>query len=429
MNTVPSPTLETIRELSRIGSRKQTTVVDRLLDARWCEPDDLEIAFSRLQETQSQLAVVLFQLPFNVRLPSDWTQIPHRIGTPHVCFRTIGTLQNLIRAEERVVLQPEVVAFGKFAPFENAVLQGDPTGSFVRTQVFVSFEIWAPWSAFYGDYLRAARSERGFGGALVPRARSWRHDHAALTCALYEIDLFDHLASEALHVVKGAMKRYAVSCRDQAAWRWTEAAERACHCLLMVQSGRVVAPRSGQPLLADYVEPFRQPGLEDNRTAFLESLASNRPVSVYEEYLLDAADQIRRGSTRLAVVQAVMILDWFANELIEDHLMDEVRRAIPDAGLAEFTIDHLWETPKGRRRWRVRVRLIDKFREYMPLMRIRLSDEQLRRLKKVIDLRNAIVHREQVSTVTLVTATAALDSAFEVVEAVLTQLIRAHAGE
>jgi hypothetical protein len=60
--------LDEIRLISEIGWTRDVSIVDKLLEAHWCEQDDLICAYESMMIEDADCAVVFFQLPFLVRL-------------------------------------------------------------------------------------------------------------------------------------------------------------------------------------------------------------------------------------------------------------------------------------------------------------------------------------------------------------------------
>ena len=77
-----SKTLGQIRNASKPGYSAKISIADALLEAHWCEEDDLLLAYQTLQESDLDIAIVLFQLPFLIRLPEKWIPIRAEYGHP-----------------------------------------------------------------------------------------------------------------------------------------------------------------------------------------------------------------------------------------------------------------------------------------------------------------------------------------------------------
>lgn len=415
--------LSEVRERSRNGYARKQSILDPLLHARWCDEVDIERTYDLVRSSDQAVAVLLFQLPFRIRLPEKPIRLPAKEGNPYALFRTIGAGTNRLDGSGHLTIK-ERESFDKVEDFQNAELPHDPYGMLVRTQVIMSFQLWGPRQAFYANYLRASGNARAFYNVLVDGSKSWRADHTGMTCGIYEVDLFNRLALEAMSVMRAFLKMYAVACRDPEALAWRDMrAERLPCCFMMVQSGRLVVPRAAHSMIADFVRPVTLQDFRPQLRALKHYMERGRTPSEYEMYLLDAVRQLERGATDLAVVHAVMILEWFVNVVIEEHLVVRIRREVADPGLARFLSDRTWETQRGRDKWHVRIRLIDKFREYLPLAGVRLDPALLGRLEHVILIRNRIAHRSSKTNVSAAEALDAVDTGMQIINSAMDQLI------
>ena len=97
--------LDEIRDASRIGYSSKVSIVETLIDAHWCEQRDLILAHETLQNSELDIALAFFQLPFLLRLPEKWMKIKSEFGNPYIYFRTVGTVYNTIQegAEFRIL--------------------------------------------------------------------------------------------------------------------------------------------------------------------------------------------------------------------------------------------------------------------------------------------------------------------------------------
>jgi hypothetical protein len=421
-NSDSSDIIERIRSISRTGSSKPRSIVDTLLQSHWCETEDLERAYTIAENTEQPIAILFCQLPFRVRLPEKWIPISGLEGNPYVYFRTVGTEHNTF-ARGRGFRSEERESFTEFEHYEHAELPDDRYGLLVRTQVLLSIALWGRRAEYYSAYLATCQSDHRFRKLLVDGGRSWRPDHTGITSEMYEIDLFDRLSLAAHDALKAFFKVYAVACKDPLALSWRSKVEQLVSCFMMVQNGRLVVPRAGNSPLKDFVVPFKNESYEGNYKGLRRYLSSGRRPTEYELYLLNAEEQFQEGRVNLAIVQVAMVLEWFANVIIEEHLVKTVAQNLHDDRLRSFTIDRIWETPHGRSKWRVRISVIDKYREYFPLAGVVLPDDLVHRLERTIQHRNTIVHRTQTKEVDAKIGREAINVGLEIIRQAMDQLL------
>ena len=146
-----------------------------------------------------------------------------------------------------------------------------------------------------------------------------------LNAVEFEQDLIKRLRLQSLQVLKDFIPTYRVTCRDPFAF----APERLDHFFLMVKNGKIVIRdlvSSGTVNQPKALKP--PPDYSRNFTNLRNRLKAPWRPSIYETYLMEAARQIEVGAPNLAMVQIVMILDWFANEIIENHLLKKMKGAL-----------------------------------------------------------------------------------------------------
>src|SRR5687768_16281469 len=115
---------------------------------------------------------------------------------------------------------------------------------------------------------------------------------------------------------------------------------------MMVKNGRVVV-RDFSEAKSENPRPRKSFDYSSNLTLLRRRLSLNRKPSIYETYLLEAARQIELGAYNLAIVQTVMTLDWFANEIIEDHFWGQLKGLLEHKReLFQLLFERMWETKK-----------------------------------------------------------------------------------
>jgi hypothetical protein len=406
-----SNVLNKIRAASRLGyTRKlETSIVDILLNAHWCEEKDLVCAYQCLEENAGPEVIVLFQLPFLIRLPEEWIPIRSGHGRPRIRFRPTGSPFNLIDE----TLEHQISAregFGVIEKMQNAFLPNDIYGVLVRTQVVASFSIWEPRSRFYVDYLKALSSENAMKSVLVSKELSWTKESVALTPGTYEMDLAKRLHREMLSAF---IPTYSVACKDPSA----HPMQSLDSFIMMVKTGRIVILDQGQSMLAQYAKEYRSQDFSKNLGYLQGRFESNRPPTIYERYLLEAIRQVEIGSSSLAVVQSVMILDWFANETIQQRLLPKIKGAIiSEIVVTDLVMSKVWGTLDGNNEWSTRVSTLEKFRTYFPAIGMSLTPRLTSKLIELVQLRNTIVHQIQVEPIKPELALTQVETAMNVIQ-------------
>jgi hypothetical protein len=290
--------------------------------------------------------------------------------------------------------------------FTNACLPVDLYGVLVRTEAMVLYRLWGPRQTFYRRYLsalehamqtqekRAARALPRLRSAqldriLVDSANSWLEDGRPLTALRYELDLAHRLREETLSVLKNFLPQYAIACKDP----YVQISKHLSSFFVMVQSGRLVVPGPGKSPLAQRVQAFEFADYSDNLTNLKARLKTGKKPTIYEEYLLEAVQEIDRGAYNLAVVLSVMVLEWFANEMIKDRLVSPITVSLPtpkDPNVAKYLVSRLSDD---------RSTVNEKYSRQLPLAGINLRNDTLQHLATVTKLRNHIIHKDQVAPV------------------------------
>lgn len=389
--------LETIRLASRVGYTASSDVVTKLLESGWCNGKDLDAAYALLAKSQTINVTVFFQLPFALRLSSPRLSILWEHCEAEFVFA--------LRDTEKVVPDP--------SPLPNQLLLRKlPTA----TQVRLSYTVWGRRGDYYLKYLseivRGAPHNRRH---LVSAASSWLPDRRPLTAEMYESDLASRLYKESIRLMRKVVASYAVlACAPEA-----RLPEHLANFFIMVKTGRIVLrPRHN----VEDAPPIQGSPRRVVVSRRLEaSIQDDERWSEYELFLVDAMRQVDGGTPNLAVVQAIMILDWFANTILSDRLIIPLDRKLEGTPeLAAFVRSRIWET--GGRKSQIRVRTVEKFKEYLPLIGYALPDGLFNQLKQTIELRNSIVHKRQAEHVAPEIAQRAIETAMAVIETLMAQM-------
>lgn len=383
-------TLDEIRHASRIGYSSKVSIVETLLDAHWCQEEDLIFACETLQNSELDIAIAFFQLPFLLRLPEKWIKINSEFGNPYIYFRTVGTSYNTIKVGEqfRVVSRSKYSDTEKFA---NAVLPNDFYGLLTQTQAIVSFQLWGKRLSHYDQYSKyqaMLQDPTTFEREKIYPAKGVV-SRRPLTAQTYEIEVADVLYKQTRRILRNFIPIYAVSCGDP----FARPTENLANYFIMLKPGRVVVRGPGKSTIAQFARPYEFPNYSHNIGILKKRVESGRPPSIYEQYLLEAARQAELGACNLAIVQTVMILDLFANEILNDRLLRQIRKSFDHLPkLPELVIDRMWESKTDKR---IRPTTLGKFTEYFPAIGLELPSELTGALHEVITLRNKIVHHIQ----------------------------------
>lgn len=399
-----SEALRIIRLASRGGYTASADVVPKLLKAEWCEANDLSSAYLLLAESNESKAVVFFQLPYAVRVSTDWLPVAWEHGAP--CFSLDARRPSLIERSRRNVRNS----------LENQLEHQEVPRPF--TQVRIAFTVWGRRARFYSAYLaEISSSHRHSRKHLVSSTLSWLSDARPLTAETYESDLASRLYHESIRIMQRVIKTYSILCRDA----YAEGPTHLPNFFMMARNGRIVVrPRT------DSWESGQDGQISNTRVAsakdLVDALRSGTAFSDYERFLVDAIRHVDSGNANLAVVQAVMILDWFANTILYDRIVKPLAQRLHQTPeLSNFVISNIWEI-KYKKRRRTRVSTVDKFEYYLPLSGFTLESKLFEALKGIIQLRNQIVHKEQSKPVEKEIALNTLETAMAVVRSVMMQM-------
>jgi hypothetical protein len=293
--------LDQIYDASEPGWSGTTSIVDTLLQARWCEERDLLRAFQTLQSETIDSVIVFFQLPSVMKLPEEWIEIKTKYTSPRICFRPIGTAGNELDPT-RDFSVGQRTSYKELEPLMNASLPSDEYGSLVRTQVMVLYPLWGSRQPFYKHYLAMIKSDAQLKRVIVDASESWHNKKRPLTSLDYEVDLARKLRTEILTVLERFIPTYAVACKDP----YIEIPKYLPSFFVMMKSGRLVTLGPGTSIVAHRARPFRFMDYSEGLCRLKELLESGSKHTVYEEYLLEAIREVDRGAFNLAVVQAVI---------------------------------------------------------------------------------------------------------------------------
>jgi hypothetical protein len=383
--------IDEIRNASKLGYTRaiSTSIVDRLITAKWCEEVDLLEAYEDLQKSGSDRVTIFFQLPFLVKLPNKWIKIKSEYGNPYIKFKAVDFFEGQ----------------------RHGRLINDSYRDIKRTQVLMSYQLWGERLQRYPSYLETLVIASEFKSVVL---MEWEYSDRSeasrpFTPQTYELDVAKRLLLQTINVLKDFIPIYSVASKDSLSYT----PERLDRFFMMVKTGRIVIREFSEPTTS--ISSVQKPDdYSSNLTALKRYLKQNRRPSIYETYLLDAARQIEMGAYNLAIVQVVMILDWFANEIIEDHILGRLKKLLGNTSkLCDLILERLWENKNDKR---IRVGTEEKFTRYFPAIGISLTPKLREDLRSLIEQRNKIVHRVQVAQIESSDARNAVDTGLEVVQ-------------
>jgi hypothetical protein len=383
--------LDEIRHASRFRHPKSvdTSTVDRLISSHWCNEEDLILAYNDLQNPDLDRVVVLFQLPFLMRLPDKWLKVRSEYGHPYIRFRTSEFAHSRTDTE----LTTEISEKPK------------------RSQVLMSYQLWDRRRKLYIPYLEALNEPRE---VVKTKLKS----SGFLNAVEFEQDLVKRVRLQTIQVLRDFIPTYRVICKDPFAFP----PERVDRFFMMVKNGKVVIRDeiTGAVTPQDKeLQPIRD--YSRNFTDLRNRLKEPWRPSIYETYLLEAARQVELGACNLAMVQIVMILDWFANEIIENHLIRKMRGALDfSPGAFDLTSEYLWEDERGR----IVPSTEEKYLKYFPVIGISLTSKLVGDLREMIKHRNRIVHRSQAAPVDPAVALNTLEASMSIVRHCMDSLLK-----
>lgn len=380
--------LDEIREACELDMNKGVPArLDRLLHMGWCEPSALLVALDTLSSAEDEsLAVGFCQLPFEVRLPDKWLKLDDGMPIdPIIRFIPLSAL-----SEQRTI--------------RTSVLISMPVTGFEG-------ESFSHYAQIIQDKLSGKYSGIPFCDIVVCKSPVRKRP---IKVKEYEKRIFDQIHISTQRILGSFLAIYSVACRDPS----VSISPDLESFFLMVPGGRLLSYSGHRAESAPTRASRIKHDSDKNLNLLRRYLASKRKPSIYEQYLLEAARQSETGSPELAVVETVMILEWFVNSMILEHIGKPIEQAfrgqprLRDLVLEELSLklptDRETEKKKKgpanelpeREHPRRGPRLLDKFNRYLKTINVDLASrsELWNELGKLISLRNFIVHRHSLST-------------------------------
>jgi len=394
--------IKDIRKASRVGYTSAGDVVSLLLKSGWCEVGDLCVAYELLKEGEELNATAFFQLPYRLDISSGKrVSLQWEHGAPVLAFsaRTVGHAHDKSSTSDR--LSNQLSDIDRMADY---------------TQVRITFSLWGRRRQYYRAYLTEIANTNGHSRKHIVKAeRSW-HVGRPLTAETYESDLCSRLYHESVRIMMRVVEAYSTLARDPI----VEPLPALPNFFVMAKNGRLIL-RPKHENDEQEARPRSCASGTVRGSDLAEATVNRSKFSQYERFLVDAIRHIDSGNPNLAIVQAVMILDWFANTILAERLIKPIEQQLSrDPSVAEFVVGRIWES-KGKRS-QIRVRTIDKFKEYFSLIGMIVPPKLIAQLATVIALRNDIVHKRQVESVSEDLARNAIDTAIDIVRHLMLQM-------
>ena len=418
--------LNEIYQASKTGySNSANLIIDVLLQAKWCCEKDLNRVYEWLDEQIIPSAVAFFQLPYPVILPEDdikYSYSGRKIPEPLLNFILLGTNSNTIDRKKEFEKITRTNYFDA-DNYVNAYLNNDRTGTINKTQVIVKFNLWRFWEQYFEQYRDSVFIHEDTQKVLtkLPTTKNRRHlvDHegVTITAGKFEYDLAKRLRLESIHIINKFIKFYSVACRHSLPFNRSV----LNNFFIMVQGGRVITLGPGPSMVTSSIEALPIYKKEENLVSLKKYLEKGREVSVYEQYLLNAVNLLQDGSYNLSIVYVSMILEWFANEIIDDNFKRTLSEHTDNKKMIDLCVKRMWrESPtKG-----ARVTVKDKFTKYFPALGLEIPKKMLGEISEIISKRNSIVHGDQTKNVDHEYALFAIDKSLAFINFIMSQLIK-----
>lgn len=378
--------LDEIRKASKFGYSEKASIVDNLLKKSWCRESDLLFAYNDFQESEGARVTALFHLPFPIKLPEyTWIKVRSEFGHPYLACSSLNS---------------------EFNPSENPNLG--------QTQVFISFQLWNTRADFYPLYLQGLESGQKNIRTNLRSSGVWSLEE-------FEDNLANRLRLQSREVLKEFIPLYKIVCKETKVF----APEKLQCFFIMAKNARLVCRNLAEEAKAnEESQVVSEAEVQNNLTALKRRLKTHLPPSIYELYFLEVCRLIETGNFDLAVVQTIVILDWFANEIIESHLISNIKKSLASNTLLyKLTYESLWETKKNTK---IKVKTIEKFSKYFPALGIKLHPDLLKRLRQINKLRNEIVHRYKTNFIGEEAARDALEMGMEIVHFSMKYIVANH---
>jgi len=408
--------IEEIKAISHHDYKlKNKTIVDNLLKGKWCEECDLIESYNRLSNAIEPSVVTFCQLPFPVFLPSKWIKTGFKIDTNYeIRFRVIGSLKNNLDKERsfKVISREN---FDEEDRYINGWIQNDYTGQLVRTQVLIIFTLWGyRYEIFHGYKQTLEKSKKGNTIIENPRVRNPK-DNNYFTIGTYESDILHRLKREVIKIFKNIIPVYSITCRQPI----QDSYSNLYNYFIMMQSGRIVVSDLGESMLTSQVKEYPFSQYDKYLEHFSNFWTKRNKLSIYESYLMNAFNYIQAGSTNLAVIYSIMILEWFSHEIIAHYYPPLLHKKLQNEALFNLVKSKSY---KNKENDDFRAPLFDRYKSYFPAIGINLSSKYLDQLNKIKKRRNSLIHKTKDDFISSKEAQSVVSLALEIINHVMEQL-------
>lgn len=247
--------LQCIYDASRVGYHLSAgSIVDKLLEAKWCVKNDLIQAFKELDSIESPSIATFFQLPYPIGISNEWIELRgDDIPDPKICFKVIGTNINEVSDEEKTEFKlHERTKYSGHNKFVNGFSRHDHTGSLIKTQVIMVFKLWRFWNEVFPEYEKTYFSRIEKNKPLAFRGGYAQGKDVALTAGVFEYELAKRLRAESLFWIKKILPIYSVSCRDPI----PVPSNYLFNFFSMARGGRILTLGPGRSFISDIVNPY-----------------------------------------------------------------------------------------------------------------------------------------------------------------------------
>ena len=417
--------IDEIFHASKVGyATKAKSIVNSLIDAKWCNENDLENSYDWLDEQDDPCAVAFFQLPFPVFLPDEDVRYSFsgiNIPEPLLKFKSISTDANEID-DSKIFQVKERTSYQDQDKYQNAYLKDDHFGIINRTQVFVKFNLWRFWATYFQQYFDSVFIQENMNNVLIkiPTTNIRRHlvDHEGITITAgkFEYDLAKRLRDESTEIINSFLETYSVACKHSLPYKNSI----LTNFFIMVKGGRIITLGPSLSMGSSAVEALSFSNNCENLKLLNKYIKSGRKVSIYEQYLLNAVNLLENGSTNLAIVYVSMILEWFANEIIDDNFKRALSKTTDNKKMVDLCLKGMWRVSNQKG---VRVTVKDRFVKYFPAIGLKIPKKMSDEISEIISKRNKIVHGDQTNNIDNFYALDAIEKAMNFIDFIMIQLI------
>lgn len=290
----------------------------------------------------------------------------------------------------------------------NAVKNNPQSAGSVQSQIFISYELWDRRRKFYPLYLEGIEAKQKSIKTTLKSQGFW-------DLGEFEHDVAKRLWLQTGEVLKDFIPVYKIVCHDIQAY----VPQDISHYFIMMQNGRLVCRNINEDVEIKKPLVYSRNRLMNNLKALQKRLKENLTPNIYEKDFLEVHRLIEVERYNFAVIQTIVILDWFANQVIESHLISKTGESANGKSSNSKYIQ-MWKTEKDSK---IRVNTPNKFKDYFPAIGIKLDRKLLDGLQDIYEKRNVIVHHYKINLIDEQYAKKALEIGKEIVSISMKYLI------